>query len=340
MAVVGMEGFDHLSFAQHDYKQGWSIGTGAVVAGRFGGQAIRCNANNSSTATLTLPSTYSELYAGFALRQGTLPGGGQHLFAFVNGATNILRMLVTTSGAEYVWYLANSAGTVLGTTTTPIVVDVWYYVEIKCIVSATVGQVELRINGSTTPEIATAANVNTGSTAIAGVLIRTTSGSATTNFCDFDDMYVVDTSGSAPTNTWLGETKVETLYPSSNGSNTAWTGVYTDVDDPATYDGDTTYISSSTPGDKETYGMTNLSPGTGTVFAVQTNVTARKDDAGARTIAPILRTGGTDYAGTTSPSLGSDYMDYKQLYERLDPVGNAWSIATVNAMEAGVKEVA
>jgi hypothetical protein len=86
--------------------------------------------------------------------------------------------------------------------------------------------------------------------------------------------------------------------------------------------------------------MTNLSMATGTVFAVQTNLIARKDDAGLRTIAPVIRTGGTDYAGTTTAALGASYLDYTQLYDRQDPVAADWSVTTVNGMEVGVKEVA
>jgi hypothetical protein len=237
-------------------------------------------------------------------------------------------------GANYHWTLKNLGGTVLGTGTANVGVNVWQYLELKVVVSATVGTVELRLDGATSPDI-TASGLNTGAVNVNEIVVGFVNAATY-----YDDIYVVDTSGSAPTNTWLGDSRVETLYPSSNGTNTAWTGVYTDVDDPATFDSDTTYISSATPGDLETYGMTNLSVATGTVFAVQTNLIARKDDAGLRTIAPVIRTGGTDYAGTTTATLSSSYLDYTQLYDRQDPVAADWSVTTVNAMEAGVKEVA
>jgi hypothetical protein len=86
--------------------------------------------------------------------------------------------------------------------------------------------------------------------------------------------------------------------------------------------------------------LTNLATATGTVFAVQTNLTSRKDDAGTRTIAPVVRIGSTNYDGTTTAALGSSYADYTQLYDRLDPSGATWTISTVNAMETGVKEIA
>jgi len=337
MAVVLMEGFDHLSSTQVSLK-GWNYDQGSMVAGRFGGQAI------SSSGTLTgfgkgLPGSYTTAVCGFAFKNNQAASANSQ-FAFRNGAasggTVVVAMRFVTSGPNTVLGLYNAAGTQLALGTTPYLgLSTWVYAEIKVVVSATVGTVELRLNGASTAECS-ATGVNTGALDITSVSWQWVNGGVHY----LDDIYVVDTSGSAPTNTWLGDSRVETLYPSSNGTNTAWTGVYTDVDDPAVFDNDTTYISSATPNDLETYGMTNLSMATGTVFAVQTNLVARKDDAGLRTIAPVIRTGGTNYAGTTTAALGSSYLGYTQLYDRQDPVAADWSVTTVNGMEVGVKEVA
>jgi len=332
MAVVMLEGFDHLSNTQYPSK-GWAgVLLNAPVAGSLGGQAARVS---GAVTTRNLPATYSTLIAGFRFRTVSQLNTGRDYFVLKSGATLVCRLQFALVGADTVFRLLNSAGTTLGTGTFPIVTNTWMYLEIECVVSATVGQVELRING-TTVDITTAASLNTGSSNLDAVQLGNVSG---TNF-DYDDVYVVDTSGSAPTNTWLGDSRVETLAPDGNGASTAWTGVYTDIDDSTSHDSDTTYINSSTPGDRETATLSDLAVGTGTVYAVQANVVARKDDAGSRTIAPVLRISGTNYDGTTTAGLGTDYTDYTQLYDRLDPVGNAWSIATVNAMEAGVKEVA
>jgi len=337
MAVVFMEGFDHLSGAQVSLK-GWNSTQGTMTAGRFGGQA------SSSNGTMTgfgkaLPGSYTTAVCGFAFKNN-LGVTTNPVFAFRNGAasggTIVVAMRNVTSGSNTVLGLFNAAGTQLALGTTPYLgMATWVYAEIKVVVSATVGTVELRLDGASTAECS-ATGVNTGALDINSVSWQWVNGVSTY----LDDIYVVDTSGSAPTNTWLGDVRVETLYPSANGANTAWTGVYTDVDDPATFDSDTTYISSATPNDLETYGMTNLSMATGTVFAVQTSLIARKDDAGFRTIAPVIRTGGTNYAGTTTAALGSSYLDYTQLYDRQDPVAADWSVTTVNGMEVGVKEVA
>jgi hypothetical protein len=334
MSVIFCEGFDHVSAAQIISYKGWAFASGSTLSvqtGRLAGQAARPQSTDMSHS---LPSTYADAIVGDAIKlNGTALNS--NLLALRAGGTVVAAVRLVTSGANTVWRVVNSAGTTLATGTTPIVTGsgVWYYLELKVHVSATVGTVELRLNGASTAECS-ATGVNTGASNIDNVLIAGTSG-----FTDHDDTYVVDTSGSSPTNTFLGDARVETSYPTANGANTAWTGAFGDVDDASPND-DTDYISSSTPGDRETYTITDISVSTGVVYAVQTNLVARKDDAGVRTIAPVIRISGTDYDGTTTAGLSTSYLGYQQIYDRLDPSGAAWSIATVNAMEAGVKEVA
>jgi hypothetical protein len=317
MAVVLMEGFDHLN--QQYTAKGWSVNNFTGAAGRYGGRCV--DSQNSVVMSKVLPSSYTTLFVGFATKIAALPGD-MDIFLTRNGSTNVVRIQCFNNGLNRVFRLLNAAGTVLATGTTPIVATVWNYLELKVVVSASAE--------------CSASSVNTGALAIDNVGMNGINGVT----WSYDDLYVVDTSGSSPTNTWLGDVKIETLFPTGNGNSTAWTGAFGDWDDTTSHDTDTTYVSSSTPGDKETSTLGDLTVTAGTVFAVQTNLVARKDDAGSRTIAPVLRIGGTDYDGTTSPGLTATYTDYTQLHDRLDPAGNAWSVATVNAMEAGVKEVA
>lgn len=331
MSVVFVEGFDNTTNAQLAAYKGWSGGGIDVGSGRFGGQRIRHQGSSNNHA---LPGTYNSAIAGVAIFNNGF-AVNVTLLSLRNGSTDVARLQPVTVGSNTVWRILNSSGTTLATGTTPIIASQWYYVELKAVANVSTGSVELRLNGASTAECS-ATSVNTGGSDINNLFIGATSGSAY-----FDDIYVVDTgTGSSPTNTFLGDVRIETLYPTSNGASTAWTGVYTDVDDPASVDDDTTYISSSTPGDRETYGLTDLTVTAGTVFAVQENLIARKDDAGVRTIAPVLRTGGVDYDGTTTAALTSTYAGYQQLYERLDPSGAGWTVSSVNSLEAGVKEVA
>jgi len=336
MAVVFMEGFDHLSAAQVTIK-GWAaalnaVGTGATFTRFNSGQSGRF-VNARSDVSLGGP-TYSTLFCGFAFYLTAVTSADTHFY--MRGAgTNVLRMTLIVSGADRFLRLINSAGTTLATGTTNIVVNTWYHAVIKCVVNASTGAVELRLNGSSSAEMS-ASSVNTGSTNIDTLSFET--GNSQQMYVD--DIYCNDTTGSSPTNDWMGDCRIETLMPNGNGANTAWTGVYTDWDDPLLHDGDTTFVSSSTPGDRETSTLADLVGTATSVYAVQTNLISRKDDAGTRTIAPVIRISSTDYDGTTTAGLTASYLDYRQIYDRLDPSGATWAASTVNAMEAGAKEVA
>jgi hypothetical protein len=332
MTVILMEGFDHLSAAQLNTYKAWST-INAVTTGRITGQSATFVNNNIVTSGHALPTSYSEIICGFGFYTPTIPA--DEYFAFIGGSTKVARLNLVTSGPNMVFRLTNSAGTTLATGTTSILANTWYYVEVRVVVHASTGTVELRLNGSGSAECS-GTGLNTGSTNID----RVSWGTANSQSQRVDDVYVIDpNTGSSPTNTWLGDARVETLVPNGNGANTAWTGVYTDWDDTTSSDDDTTYASSATPGDRETSTLTDLASA-GTVFAVQTNLIARKDDAGARTIAPVIRISGVNYDGTTSAGMTTSYLDYTQLYDRLDPAGNAWTKTTIDAMEAGAKEVA
>lgn len=336
MAVILMEGFDHLSTAQMLVK-GWSSAGGAIAAGRFGGQALR--SSNTVIQSHALPAAYSALFAGFALKLNVAPPSGATHFAFMVGTlTSVLRLQTVTSGPNKVFQLVNSAGTVLALGTTPLMVGVWYSIELKCVVSAAAGAVELRLDGSSVAECS-AAGVNTGASNIDTVALVW----ANTITVEYDDLSVRDTTGAAPTNGFMGDYRVETVMPTAEGANIAWAanagGKAAAVDDPATFDSDATYILDATPGDRETFTNAPLSIAGGTVAAVQVNLVARKDDAGARTIAPVIREAGVNYDGTVTPALTATYVVYSQLYDRLGPDGAAWTVASVNAMEVGVKEV-
>jgi hypothetical protein len=97
-----------------------------------------------------------------------------------------------------------------------------------------------------------------------------------------------------------------------------------------------TYTQSNTVNDRESYGMDNLVGGSGSlIYAVQTNVWALKNDVGYRTVAPMLRSGGSNTDGTavalsTSVSLASE------IYSKNPATATAWTDSTVNALEVGV----
>ena len=151
----------------------------------------------------------------------------------------------------------------------------------------------------------------------------------------WDDMYV--NTGA----TFLGDVRVETLYPNVDSStyaqwsfSTGSTG-YTLIDETTPND-DTDYIKTDVAGYYSTFGTTDLSSTTAAVKAVQTNIYARKTTGGTRTLRPIMLQSGTTKEGATTGGLSTSYSTYSEIFET-DPIGSTWTATNVNADEFGVK---
>lgn len=329
MTVLVIEGFDHLAAAQLTNK-GWSANANSVQTGRFGGQSMLLN--STAVRTKTLSSSSTTMIAGFAVKFQGVAGTGV-FFSFRNGASEIATLNLTAGGLIVV---KNSGGTTIATGTTALVALTWYYMELKIFANGASGTCELHLNGVT--EIASTTG-NFGSTAIDTIRFSSYAASADTYL---DDIYVLNTSGGSPRNTFLGDVRVNTIVPTSDGNYSQWTANpgsthYTNVDDSTVPDDDTTYNSDSTVGHIDTYGCSDVDGGA-SVYGVQVNLWARKDDAGTRQIAPLIRQASTDYVGTTV-TLGSTYAFYSQVYDQ-DPAAADWTATNVNSDEFGVKTIA
>ena len=286
-----------------------------------------------------LPSTYTTLIAGFAIGRGggmPSPWNDTSTMWFVTAGRAGIAALRFNSAKQP--YIVNGSGTTIATC--PFIHNdgEWHYYEIKLVINGASGSVEMRVDGG--PMIG-ATTGNFGSTACGGIAFETSSNAYHPVYgYHFDDVYVVDTAGSAPQNTFLGDIRVGTVYPTGEGSNSDFTpnsGTthYTQVDEDAS-DGSTTTLYTPDVGDKDSWEHGDINVSTTTIYAVQANLVARKDDANTRQIRSIVRQGGTDYDGATVHTLSTSYATYSTIME-LDPVGAAWSVANLNADEFGVK---
>lgn len=160
-----------------------------------------------------------------------------------------------------------------------------------------------------------------------------------------DDLYYCDTTagaGTNPCNTFLGDPRVYTQFPTSDGT-VAWTPKastnWSQVSEVA-FDGDATYNSSSTVGQQDIFNIGAL-PGTANTFlGVQVTVAARKDDAGARQINVVLKSGATTSTGTARNMTDTTYVYWSELFS-VDPNTSAsWTAANINASQPGYKMAA
>jgi hypothetical protein len=339
MALLFYDGFDHYT-ADGATAGKYGVGGGGPIASgaRTGVGSFRCLSTSSECTTKAL-TTSGGFIVGIAIYPGAASGGTTDLFQIREGASTIHLALQLNSSMQLV---VKRNTTVLATGTTVIPLNAYTYVEFKGTIHDTTGSYEVCID--TVSEAAlTATNVDTrngGAGTWDRVRICAWAGNSF-----MDDFYVCDTSGSSPTNTFLGAVKVETLWPQTDavsaGSNAGLTPS-TGTDHGALVDetvGNTTdYNSSPTVGAKDTYQFPSQSIA-GTVLGVQTNLFVAKSDAVARQVCAVVRAGGTDYDGA-SVSPTTTFLYYSEIRTLNPNTGVAWTTSDIASMQAGMKVTA
>lgn len=311
------------------------------ITGRFGGGAFRLTSGGGSngragvqkTADFAPGGITGGFSFGFAMRFNSMGGGVDR--AQLQTTANNRVCSVGMNGSNQL-YIGNAAGSSVATGTTALQSGIWYHIELIGNTVSTTANLTLYLNGI---QEATASSVNIGSTAINRYDFECTAGNSGTVNEDVDDVYVIG-AGSQH-----GDLRIETIRPHTAGTTAQWTPNAStnvsrvgDANDNLNNDGDTTYNQDSNPGDIDTFVPQQLSGTAGTVIAVQTNLVARKDDAGTRQIADVIRQGGTNYAGTTTGGLAASYLFYTQMHDQ-DPTATDWTVANVNGDEFGYKLV-
>lgn len=342
MSLEFMDGFDHLATADLTLK--WDTNTNAIstsiVAGRYAAYAVQQGAGGASSPKLikTLSGgSRATRVIGMAVR--FYNSFDNAIICGFQDAGSFQLELRRTSGG---YFTVTRNGTVLETSTATYSLSTWYYIEFKATIDSSTGSYEVRLNGT---NILSDSGVNTQATANASanqVFVGGNPGAPVPVYQQVDDLYVVNTDGSA-NNDFLGECRIFTNMPTGDsGTNKQWsrstgTNNYPLVDE-ANQNGDTDYVYDSTVGDIDTYTFGAISP-TGGIAAVAVNLCARKDDAGTRQIAEETRQSSTEYTGTTK-TLTSSYTFYQNIREVDPATALAWTGSGVNAAEMGVKVIA
>ena len=347
MAATTIYGYDSLKSGTSltDLTKGrWtSVGSGSNLTlqsgqGRFGGQSLqhfsgggpnasyiqRSGIGNRATLCLHLPVRFD------AASTSTMAA----IATFQDGATSQI-VLGQNAGGQLEIRRGTDSGAVLGTSSFIPSIGVYYILELKVTFNGSTGIIELRNSG--TSIIGPTTGLNTISTAnayansyVLGQPDSTSSRSLKIQYehvCCLDDFvgdkrFYTNLATGCPTAVW-------TPNASTNLSRVQETQE----------DGDTSYVSSSNPGDIDYYSYPALPTGTKNVFAVITSAWARKDDAGARQVRTKIKQGSTVVNGATVNVSTSYAEQYDIAY--VDPVsGIAFVKSDVDSLVTGFEMVA
>jgi hypothetical protein len=248
-------------------------------------------------------------------------------------------VIVRFDSANNRFYVTDKTGSTYAANNTAYL-DTWYYLEFQWLSSDTVGTIELRQDG------ATVASATGRDTRYVASQRKTRFDIGGTQSVDVDAMWVdnlyyLDSTGTS-NNDFLGICEVQTILPSGNGTTNTMTGSdenqvdnYLLVDNNASAPPVTTeYVESATEGHKDTYAMGDLT-GTPTVYGVAAAAYAQKDASGAKFLRNVVRSGTTDYAGTSLALSDNTYSLVEETWDQDPDTSTAWTASGVNAMEAG-----
>lgn len=349
MTLLFMDGAQGYNTAQILRK--WataSASPGAVNAtsGRRGGPGLRFS-NWNLNLRATAPAQGSAVFAnnataiiGMAIKVSALPASTSRcILSFQDGVTTHISILLKSDGTLEA-RRSTFAGTILGTTTAVLTAGVYAYIEVKVLISDTVGTVDIRKDGVSILAL-TAQDTQNGAAAQVGsfTLLDVTASQTETVTVDIDDIYFCNGAGSAPQNTFLGDCRVDTTFPNGAGNLSQWTpsagSNWQNVDEDPAND-DTDYNFASVAATRDLYAFPDIVPTSGVVYGVAVNMQVRKDDAAARTFRDLIRSGGANFAGSVTNTAGATYNMFTEIHQ-VDPnTSAAWSIANINLAEYGI----
>jgi hypothetical protein len=311
------------------------------------GSGFSWQLGGNTTAGKLLNVNLTTLLIGLRLFSPGFPATSQIICTWYDVTANAAQVTLRVfNDGSFRFFLGTGTGTPLGSFSAVGLFNVssWLYLEAKVTISATVGVVELRVNGNTTPVI-TASSLNTKSTAntfanafqMTGIVANT----------NFDDWYMLDMTGASPLNTYLGNIRAVYDAPNANsaaGSHNQWTPTnptnvnFSNVSSiPAVT---TKFNSDATVGDIDFYAFPAVSFSPASILFLNEWMQLDLDSAGARTIAAGVRSGGSDTFDTAQPITPPNGTPFGLFNEpwTVDPnTSAAWGVTAAGNVELGVK---
>jgi hypothetical protein len=342
MALIHLDGFDHWSTATLVQMYS-SVHSSLVIesGARTGsGNVLRVNSSVSTAnvgALKSIVTPASTVTVGFAFYASTFDSSAADMIRFLDVDGVVHLGLALTSTGDIQVYRSGAGGTLLATSAGAVVTEQWYYFEFQSTIHDSTGTYAVKQGGGTTLLSATNQDTRNGGTLgqVAYVQIgHIRAGSSHSANWKFDDFYIRNDS------TYMGDIKAALKTVSGAGNSAQFTpsacSNYQNVDD-TTPDGDTTYNSSNTASQKDTFATASLGlTGTPVVKAVNIITSVRKDDAGSRTHRNVIRSGSTDFEGSDFAPL-TTYSSAQSIWETDPNTASAWTYSNADAIQIGYK---
>jgi hypothetical protein len=190
-ATQGIPGGDFME-AFDNFGAWFTSGTTAIVAGRTGNAARITGVGTSNRADFGLRVEDATVVVGFAHQINSLAAAVSEICQFYSDAnvTQHNRLTVASNGSLSFWRGTTNLGS---SAAGVIAVNTWNYIEVRTVLSDTVGEVTVRVNGTDVLTL-TAQDTQNGGTKTVYDSFRL-SGPISSFFNTFDDCYVLTGAG-------------------------------------------------------------------------------------------------------------------------------------------------
>lgn len=336
MATLWADGFEDATMA--NLSPAYTVvSTQSSVAGRRAG-TLAISTVSASNIARTVPAA-ATMFASLALYPTAYRTTTRSFITFREGPDVHISLSIDSAGAIAAY--RGDMITLLGTSATALFpLNTWTWLQIKVVISDTVGSVEVRDAAGVVMLNLTGIDTRNGSTS--GVINIVQIGGMGTGAMQsrFDDFHIWDSTGSV-CNTFTDDTRIDTLYPSADGDVTQFTpsaGSNFQCVDETSFN-TTDYVDSSTAGHQDLYATTNLPHTPVSIFGVVRTVVAQKDDAGARSLKVLTKSGATINAGSAQTLSAGSNLRLADVLETDPDTSAAWTKAGVDAMQIGFENV-
>jgi len=367
MSLLYCDSFGHYTNAEKDHKwderdksQSLAFSDISATFARFGiDQGMKMTRRNDWIAKV-LPQR-SRLIVGFGINitTGIDPFSNRIPLIEFHSPFGTLQCQLTIE-ENFALGVLRSSSVVLGASEGGIIVpNKYHFVEIDMEV-ANSADVEVRVDDEV---VLTLTGVDTqnssGADGIGRVVLSTDAGGvafsndnillpggrtslANASLLMWDDVYICDTSGSV-NNTFLGDVRVEPLWPSGagdyaqfdvSGAAANWQAV-----DEVTPDDETTTVETTVLKEIDLHEFEDSGGADGAVKAIAVNLWGRQVTTGGfSSVVAALKTGGSVYYGASAFLMGVELWNcYQYAFETNPDTVAAWTISDLNALQAGYK---
>lgn len=328
---------------------GASAGEATIVSsgGPFGGPYLRIgtgvSAANYSDAVRHVPypvGSGATFIANFWLNipvsfanigSGTV--GRANLMNCIQGGTSQSYLRLNTNGT-----ISLCNGSVQATSAAALKQGAWHHIEWKHVLAASGGTSDLRIDGLAAPGFSfsgatRATTSNTWDEFSVGAFGAV--GVGGTWDARWGHLIIADGTGSR-LNDFMGVVRLDQHFATSDGAHTAFSlstgSSHFALIDETELNEDTDYIFTTTAGNKDSYGHTNLIVSGATILAAMTWLEARREDAGVAGLKAGWRISGTDYLSAEQSPAGA-YTEQGFLFSEDPATTAAWLESAFNSAE-------